>query len=135
LPEDKPKEINKLRREGFRVGMIGSIPEDNESFNESELGITLNRGAGRELPPIDVILLQNNLRHVVSFMDISSRAMRIARENNILAYVYHLTVPLIAAGCLVPFGYTPLTPIIGALLSGTAFLFVMLNTHRIMRNP
>lgn len=131
LGKDKTREINKLRRDGFLVGMVGAYPEDNEQFQESELGITLTRGKGRELPPTDVIALEDKLDHVVSFLEISHKAMHIARENRLFAYLYHGLAVLFAAGCLVPFGFRPPSPTVGALISGVALIFTMLNARRI----
>lgn len=133
LSENKSREINKLRREGFRVGMVGAYPEDNESFEESELGITLTRGKGRELPPTDVIILEDNLQHVVSFFEVSHRAMRIVRENRLFSYFYHVFAVLFAAGFLVPFGYSPLSPTGGAVLSGLSLGLAMMNSRRMSR--
>jgi len=131
LPENKPIEINKLRREGFQIGMVGIYPDDRESFNESELSIALERGKGPELPPTDVILLEDKLGHIVSFFDMSNRILRIARQDSGLGLVYHIVMPIFAAGLLVPFGYGALSPVAAALWSGGALLVALLNDKRV----
>ena len=131
LTEDKPTEINRLRREGFRIAMVGHYPDDIESFHESELSITLTRASGRELPLTDVTLLEDNLERVVDFLDISKMTMRVARENRFFSYVYHLVVGLFALGGLSSLGFAPPGPMTGALFSGGAFALTMLNVRRI----
>lgn len=131
LPEDKPKQINKLRREGFHVAMVGIYPEDRASFNESELNIAITRGQGGAIPPTDVVLLEDNLKHIVSFFEISSRVMRAIKQNGIFGLAYHVGMGLIAAGILVPFGYLALSPTVGVLFSGGALLLSILNQRRV----
>lgn len=131
LPADKPRQLNKLRREGYRAGMVGSFPEDSASFRESDLGISLTRGEGLELPTTDVIMMEDKLGHVVRLLEIGYHTMRIARENRWFAFGYHGIAPLFMAGCLVPFGFSPISPVIAAMLSSTALFMVWLNNRRI----
>ncbi len=131
LSKKKPNEINRLRREGFRLGMVGEFPEDIPCFNEAELGITLTRGSGRELPPTDIILLEDNLERVVSALEICRTTMHVARENRLFSYLYHMAAGLFSIGALVPFGFAPPGPIAGSLLSGLALSLALLNIRRI----
>lgn len=131
LPDQKTKEINRLRREGFRIGMVGNFREDAECLTESDIGITLTRGEGIELPPADVILIENNLKHVVTLLHLSRRIFRTARENRFFTHVYHPLALVWAAGILVPFGFAPVSPVIASLVSWAWTGLIALNNRRL----
>lgn len=129
--EQKTQEINKLRREGFEVAMVGNFPEDADTLAESDLGITLTRGKGTELPSTHVILIENKLDHIVNLIRIGHRTLRTARENRSLSLLYHLVALPLAAGVLVPLGFQPLSPIAASLCSVGWLALITLNNRRL----
>ncbi len=131
LPDQKTQKINKLRREGLQVGMIGHFSEDRECLDESDLGITLTRGKGIELPSTDIIFIENNLKLIITLSRIARRTLRTTRENRALTLLYHIGALLVAGGLLIPFGFAPLSPITAALCSAGWLTLVSLNNRRL----
>ena len=125
-PQRKLEIIEAAQREGERVLMVGDGINDAPVLAGADTSIAPAQGALLAQTTADVIMLGDSLDPVVTALRMSSRTMRIVRQNLAWAIVYNaLALPLAAAG-LVP-------PWLAAIGMSASSLIVVLNALRLSR--
>ena len=119
VPEEKSKIIKKYQQKGCRVGMIGDGINDAPALAQAEVGISMGSGTDVALETSDVVLMNNDLRHVVVALLLSRATLRNIRQNLFWAFGYNVIGIPVAAGLLVPLGGPALHP----MLAATAMVF------------
>jgi P-type E1-E2 ATPase len=129
LPADKVAYVQRLRREGMRVMMVGDGINDAPALSAASVGLALaQHGGGIAAEAADVVLLEDDLTRVPETLQIGRRTMRIARQSLGVGLGLSFAAMVVAA-----FGYIP--PTVGALLQEVIDLAVIVNALRAAGAP
>ena len=132
-PEEKSKIIKEYQQKGCRVGMIGDGINDAPALAQAEVGISMGSGTDVALETSDVVLMKNDLRHVVVALLLSRATLRNIRQNLFWAFGYNVIGIPVAAGLLVPLGGPALHPMLAATAMALSSVSVVLNSLRLRK--
>ena len=133
IPEEKSKIIKDYQQKGCRVGMIGDGINDAPALAQAEVGISMGSGTDVALETSDVVLMKNDLRHVVVALLLSRATLRNIRQNLFWAFGYNVIGIPVAAGLLVPLGGPALHPMLAATAMALSSVSVVLNSLRLRK--
>ncbi|MCI5972184.1 MAG: heavy metal translocating P-type ATPase [Anaerococcus sp.] len=131
LPQDKDKVVRKLQESGKNVAMVGDGINDAPALARSDIGIAIGSGTDIAIDSADVVLIKNSLLDIVNSIRLSSKTIKIIKENLFWAFFYNIILIPVAAGILYPrYGIT-LNPMFAALAMSISSVFVCLNSLRL----
>lgn len=133
LPDQKANEIEKLKKEGKVVAMVGDGINDSVALTTSSVGIAIGSGTDVAIESAQAVLMNDDLNNIITMLKLSDKVINNIKMNLFWAFFYNILFIPIAAGALYPLFNIVLNPMICALSMSLSSICVVLNTLRITR--
>lgn len=106
-PEEKAELVDKLQKRGSKVLFVGDGVNDAPSLASAFVGVAMGGGADVSKEAGDAVIVNNNLRSLVTLYQLSRSVRTKGLENLVWAFVYNVVLIPIAMGVLyAPTGIT-----------------------------
>ena len=133
LPQDKENVIKKLQEDGNHVLMVGDGINDAPALVRSDVGVAIGKGNDIAIDAADVILMKDDIRDIVSSLELSKRTIKNIKENLFWAFIYNVIgIPIAAGVFYLSFGIR-LDAMIGSLCMSLSSVCVVSNALRLKR--
>ena len=131
LPQDKEKHIRDLQDKGHKVVMVGDGINDAPALMRADVGIAMTSGTDIAMDSADLVLMKNDLKDVVTSIELSHAVLKNIKENLFWAFFYNVIGFPVAAGVFYyAFGWL-LDPMFGAAAMSLSSVFVVSNALRL----
>lgn len=87
-PEEKVKELLKLKQKGYNVMMVGDGINDSPALSAADVGLAMGSATDVSLETADIVLMNDNLVNLAEVIKLSKKAKKIAVQN----VVFSITV-------------------------------------------
>lgn len=131
LPGDKAGAVERLRKEGHKVVMVGDGINDAPALVTADVGLAIGNGTDIAIESADVVLMNGSLMGVGNAVALSRATIRNIKENLFWAFFYNCLGIPVAAGALYPAFRILLNPMIGAAAMSCSSVFVVTNALRL----
>ncbi len=124
LPETKLEVVQRMKREGHTVLMIGDGINDAAALTAADLSMAMGTGTDTAINSADITLMQTGLSNVIAALKLSTKTIKIIRLNMAWAFLYNVIgIPIAAAGLL--------SPLYAAAAMAASSVLVVTNSLRI----
>jgi Cu+-exporting ATPase len=136
LPEEKVDVVSDYQSKNLKVLFVGDGINDAPALAKADVGIAIGSGTDVAIESGEIVLVKDDLRDVVTAIDLSKKTIRKVKMGLFWALIYNTLGIPIAAGILVPINFL-LPPEIAGLAMALSSVSVVINSLLLKRykNP
>ncbi len=133
MPSEKTKYIKELQKNGKKVIMVGDGINDAPSLATSDIGISFKSSTDIATNSSNVIITNDNIERIVTFLLIGKKTLRNIKQNLFWAFIYNILMIPLAIGIFkkIGLGINPMIASASMMLSSLCVVFNALRLRKI----